>query len=222
NGEEPAVGVEDEGLLSFARTQGTGRKRKTTAGIESARKRQWKRATSTNFTPLLATPPLPQTDELLQEMTPGRAESRPPAGLDELAEGAEAPVRLAGVRVGQRESSAAPGGRKSSMAPRRGRVLNWGSILQQGAESRDSDNDGDEHLKPVLPCVGTVQGLQRLVEAVPEVASAFNAELVGLDDDPTLPDLDSRPMNWLRQRIEALFIWPMMLGTFDPNYNNKR
>ncbi|KAJ1669495.1 hypothetical protein GGF38_002214, partial [Coemansia sp. RSA 25] len=34
-----------DALLSFAHTQGNGRKRKTTSGIESARKRQWKRAT---------------------------------------------------------------------------------------------------------------------------------------------------------------------------------
>ncbi|KAJ2597036.1 hypothetical protein GGH99_004010, partial [Coemansia sp. RSA 1285] len=55
----------------------------------------------------------------------------------------------------------------------------------------------------------------RLVAAVPEAAAAFNAELVGFDDDQSAPSLDSVPMSWLRRRIESLFIWPLMLGTMD-------
>ncbi|KAJ1665218.1 hypothetical protein IW140_003512 [Coemansia sp. RSA 1813] len=227
-----------DALLSFAHTQGTGRKRKTTSGIESARKRQWKRATSTNFVPLLASPS--------ERRSPGAdsAASRPPrskrakstgsvllrnstmdGGDDALtpsSAGDGTPTRMGGRAAWGRmavdaEPLASPGSsvrRGSSL--RRGRVLNWNNILHVGAEAKAAQHaDADAHTRPVLPCGGTAQGLQRLVAAMPEVAAAFNAELVGIDDDQSEPSLDSAPMSWLRQRIETLFIWPLMLGTMD-------
>ncbi|KAJ1963921.1 hypothetical protein GGI12_001747 [Dipsacomyces acuminosporus] len=245
---------EDDSLLNFARTQGTGRKRKTTAGIESARKRQWKRATSTNFVPLLASPP--STDKHSEPATPTRSAQRTPRaksanGLASRAseEGDyaadETPTRGgpgsgAGRRgrpakgrlslpaegdqadllssPGNAASSSINGGGRRASTTRRGRVLNWNNIFQVGIERKEEgQGDTNAHIRPVLPSLGTVQGLQRLVEAVPEVAAAFNAELVGIDDDDnSTPPLDSVPMNWIRQRIETLFIWPLMLGTIDP------
>ncbi|KAJ2537637.1 hypothetical protein EV175_006662, partial [Coemansia sp. RSA 1933] len=227
-------------LLGFAHTQGTGRKRKTTSGIESARKRQWKRATSTNFVPLLASPTERRAASPADSVRPPprskRAKSTGSVLLQSPALDSEAlafvgaadattPTRSPGGRAAWgrlasgADSLASPGAsvrRGSGM--RRGRVLNWNSILHVGAEAKTdaAEGDADAHSRPVLPCGGTAQGLQRLVAAIPEVAAAFNAELVGIDDDHSEPSLDSLPMSFLRQRIEALFIWPLMLGTIDP------
>ncbi|KAJ2471366.1 hypothetical protein GGI02_002321 [Coemansia sp. RSA 2322] len=238
---------EDDSLLNFAHTQGTGRKRKTTSGIESARKRQWKRATSTNFVPLL---PPPSSAERLQELeTPSRAPPRsarsksagnlaPKAVLegDDSLSDQDRPLEASPTRLGsaprtlssrpgrgrpslsgegQGDSALSPGARRTSTM-RRGRVLNWSNVLQTGIEGKDSGLvHADAHTRPVLPYIGTVQGLQRLLEAVPEVAAAFNAELIGIDDDGSGLPLDAVPVNWLRQRIETLFIWPLVLGTLD-------
>ncbi|KAJ1730279.1 hypothetical protein LPJ61_003097 [Coemansia biformis] len=215
-------------LLSFAHTQGTGRKRKSMSGIESARKRQWKRATSTNFVPLLASPPA--GDSLLSE-------SPPPHGLRTKSMGSlpthanddddapyGTPTRRPRGRADGNSPLLSPGTNASRRTPlqRRGRPLNWNNILHVGVETKaagDGANgaaaDTDAHTRPVLPCLITVRGLQRLVAAVPEVAAAFNAELVGIDDDDSVPSLDSVAMNWLRQRIESLFIWPLATGTLD-------
>ncbi|KAJ2343089.1 hypothetical protein GGH92_005081, partial [Coemansia sp. RSA 2673] len=240
---------DDESLLYFAHTQGNGRKRKTTSGIESARKRQWKRATSTNFVPLLPSTPL--SAERAQELespsrqpprnsrakSTGNITSRSMLDRDDTASdhGGGTPTRTAGRgRVGrppksrmslpgddQGEFVTSPGGRRGSTM-RRGRVLNWVNILQAGVEGKDAGNVApDSHLRPVLPCLSTVQGLQRLLEAVPDLSAAFNAELLGIDEDESMPSLDSIPANWLRQRIEALFIWPLMLGTLDIQSNRK-
>ncbi|KAJ2817651.1 hypothetical protein FBU31_006152, partial [Coemansia sp. 'formosensis'] len=229
--------------------------RKTTSGIESARKRQWKRATSTNFVPLLPSTPL--SAERAQELespsrqpprshrakSTGNIASRTMPDRDDTASdngGAEGgtPTRPVGRgRAGrppknrlslpgddQNEFVTSPGGggrRGSTM--RRGRVLNWINILQAGVEGKDAGNVlPDSHLRPVLPYMGTVQGLQRLLEVMPDLSAAFNAELLGIDDeDDSMPSLDSMPANWLRQRIEALFIWPLMLGTLDIQSNRK-
>ncbi|KAJ1736830.1 hypothetical protein LPJ72_001034 [Coemansia sp. Benny D160-2] len=238
-----------DALLGFAHTQGAGRKRKTTSGIESARKRQWKRATSTNFVPLLASPPpLP----LPERASPGAdsVAARPPrtkrakstGGIlqrtvvsdgDEVLAPSSAddgtPTRTASASravLARQANGADPLASPSSSSARRGsvlrrgRVLNWNSILHVGAEAKgalydDDDAYADAHSRPVLPWTGTAHGLQRLVAAVPEAAAAFNAELVGFDDDQSAPSLDSVPMSWLRRRIESLFIWPLMLGTMD-------
>ncbi|KAJ2402030.1 hypothetical protein GGI23_000999 [Coemansia sp. RSA 2559] len=230
--------LDGDALLSFAHTQGTGRKRKTTSGIESARKRQWKRATSTNFVPLLVSPP--------ERESPGADSARLPRskrakstgsvlprsstidGDDFLTPGSAGdatPTRTSGGRpVSGANLLASPSGSmRRGSALRRGRVLNWNNILHVGAEAKAdaatpaaAATDADAHSRPVLPCSGTAQGLQRLVAAMPEVAAAFNAELFGVDDDQSAPALDSLPMSFLRQRIETLFIWPLMLGTMDP------
>ncbi|KAJ2417080.1 hypothetical protein GGI10_000474 [Coemansia sp. RSA 2530] len=243
---------DDETLLYFAHTQGNGRKRKTTSGIESARKRQWKRATSTNFVPLLPSTPL--SAERAQELESpsrqlprtNRAKSagtiasrsmfeRDDATSDHGGADGGTPTRPVGRgRVGrppksrpslpgdeQGEFISSPGGRRS-LAMRRGRVLNWVNILQAGIEGKDADSVlPDSHLRPVLPCLGTMQGLQRLLEAMPELSAAFNAELLGIDEDESVLSLDSIPVHWLRQRVEALFIWPLMLGTLDLQSNKR-
>ncbi|KAJ1991229.1 hypothetical protein GGI25_005388 [Coemansia spiralis] len=234
------AGHDDESLLNFAHTQGNGRKRKTTSGIESARKRQWKRATSTNFVPLLASPPSAEKQPGAADTTAKRG---PPRSLRAKSTGSimsrntfdgeeafgdysleDTPTRAGSSmyrsgRASYMDPLASPSsvsGNRRVSALRRGRALNWSNILQIGVEGKEAENmDYDAHIRPVFPCLGTTQGLQRLLEAVPEVASAFNAELVGVDDDESVPSLDTVPMAWLRQRIETLFIWPLMLGTLD-------
>ncbi|KAJ1880831.1 hypothetical protein LPJ66_011427, partial [Kickxella alabastrina] len=226
----------DETHLGYARTQGGGRKRKTTSGIESARKRQWKRATSTNFVPLLATPPpLEESDPEPMPDAPARlslslSQSQSPACLSPPAAAAAAaastPRRARpslGLGLNRIPSPSAPPealaepSRRSSL--RRGRVLNWNNVLQMGVERKAvAAASPDAHIRPVLPTVLTAAALQRLAGAVPEVVDAFNAALVGAavdDDDTHPPSMASVPMSWLRQRIEALFIWPLMLGTLD-------
>ncbi|KAJ2808164.1 hypothetical protein H4R21_000180 [Coemansia helicoidea] len=223
---------DDDALLSFAHTQGSGRKRKSMSGIESARKRQWKRATSTNFVPLLASPL--STGTLLSE-------SPPPRGLRTKSTGS-LPMRAADddeddgllatpSRRGRGRGDVAsplpsPGNHLGRRTPgqRRGRPLNWNNILQMGIETKKAADGADSaaaaaaadaHIRPVLPCLATVRGLQRLIAAVPEIADAFNAALLGIDDDESVPALDSVGMSWLRQRIESLFIWPLAIGTLD-------
>ncbi|KAJ2899323.1 hypothetical protein IWW38_001032 [Coemansia aciculifera] len=230
---QPNADQDDEALLSFAHTQGNGRKRKTSSGIESARKRQWKRATSTNFVPLL-----PQLELDLPHLASPNPASRNTAAraastaAQSIAEpttptptrgraGRPPRNRLSLPANDQSEGVASPTSRRSS-AMRRGRVLNWTNLLQVGVEAKDPDSmHVDAHLRPVLPCLGTVQGLQRLLEAVPDAGAAFNAELMGIDEDEFTPPLDSVQVNCLRQRIEALFIWPLMLGTLDIQGNRK-
>ncbi|KAJ2443166.1 hypothetical protein GGF42_006728, partial [Coemansia sp. RSA 2424] len=213
--------------------------RKTTSGIESARKRQWKRATSTNFVPLLPPVPQPAERQLDAEPSPSR-QPRSAKAADVARVGRPSRSRLSlPVADEQSEPAASSPAARRSSAMRRGRVLNWVNILHAGAEakgasdgvdardSRDPRDPSDArdvssaHLRPVLPCLGTVQGLQRLLEAVPDASAAFNAELLGIDDDESAPPLDSVAVNWLRQRIEALFIWPLMLGTLDIQGNRK-
>ncbi|KAJ1822947.1 hypothetical protein LPJ56_000469 [Coemansia sp. RSA 2599] len=231
----------DEAHLSFASTQGGGRKRKTTSGIESARKRQWKRATSTNFVPLLASP------VSASPLSPGNNPTPPPrtarsrsaaAGLSRSGDAlsptpSTASVATPGSRSGRPSLSlntsvppealvepdvpaSAPASVQRRNSLRRGRVLNWNSVLQMGVERKDAAAaDPDSHIRSVLPTLLTSGALQQLIGAVPEVADAFNAALVGLGDEAQPPSMDSVPMSWLRQRIEALFIWPLMLGTLD-------
>ncbi|KAJ2079486.1 hypothetical protein H4R24_003754 [Coemansia sp. RSA 988] len=206
---------DDAALLGFAHTQGAGRKRKSMSGIESARKRQWKRATSTNFVPLLASPASPDAppETPTRAAAPPRARSSADArrrrhSLDDTPSRHTRPAALT-------PTSAAPTSVRRAPGPRRGRVLNWNNILQVAAEAKSSPSP-DAHIRPVLPSLATVQGLLRLVDAVPEVAAAFNAELVGIDaDDGAGSSMDSLSMTWLRQRIESLFIWPLMLGSLD-------
>ncbi|KAJ2724664.1 hypothetical protein GGI07_001816 [Coemansia sp. Benny D115] len=250
----------DEAHLGFAFTQGSGRKRKTMSGIESARKRQWKRATTTGFVPLLA------------DISPTAAA---PASANEAAAtkalGSASPAAAAAVAAGGRtrkgrtlqsqsqspspplsagaSGRARPGltlnipsaatersldvysppppsattatgssGRRSA-GIRRGRALNWSTILHPGAERQDTaggeESLADAHLRPVLPSVTSMAALQRLVAAIPELSDAFNAALVGVDDESQAPAMSSAPMSWLRQRVEALFVWPLMLGTLE-------
>ncbi|KAJ2808794.1 hypothetical protein H4R20_000652 [Coemansia guatemalensis] len=206
---------DDAALLGFAHTQGVGRKRKSMSGIESARKRQWKRATSTNFVPLLASPASPDAppDTPTRAAAPPRARSSADArrrrrSLDDTPSRHARPAAMTPTPATAAPARRAPG-------PRRGRVLNWNNILQVAAEAKSLPSP-DAHIRPVLPSLATVQGLLRLVDAVPEVAAAFNAELVGIDaDDGFGPSMDSLSMAWLRQRIESLFIWPLMLGSLD-------
>ncbi|KAJ2351193.1 hypothetical protein GGF43_004101, partial [Coemansia sp. RSA 2618] len=214
-----------------ARQPGSARKRKTMSGIESARKRQWKRATSTNFVPLL---PSPSADTRFAVETPQRP---PPRSIRARSTGSlmsrvtdaedtfgayaadATPTRRGRPGRSQIAPLASPGASAGRRTPgqRRGRALNWSNILHVGVDAKPAAPAEDHaHLRPVLPCLGTVQSLQNLVNAVPEVAAAFNAELVGIDDhDDSVPPLDSVPMDWLRQRAEMLFIWPLMLGTLD-------
>ncbi|KAJ2237750.1 hypothetical protein H4R99_000723 [Coemansia sp. RSA 1722] len=226
----------DEAHLGFASTQGGGRKRKTTSGIESARKRQWKRATSTNFVPLLASPVSASSLSLAAHPTPPRtARSRSAAAGLSRAAGALSPTpsaaSVSATTPGSRsarpslslnmgvspealvELDAVPAAQRRNSL-RRGRVLNWNSVLQMGVERKDvAAADPDSHIRSVLPTLLTSGALQQLINVVPEVADAFNAALCGLDEES--PPMDSVPMSWLRQRIEALFIWPLMLGTLD-------
>ncbi|KAJ2394809.1 hypothetical protein GGI05_001866 [Coemansia sp. RSA 2603] len=202
----------NEAHLGFASTQGGGRKRKTTSGIESARKRQWKRATSTNFVPLLAAVPAstPATGVVsagsaITRPEPLSARSEPPLTGESLVSSLGSPAP---------SSAALPAASPTSL--RRGRALNWASLLHTGAERKHAgDASPDAHLRPVLPTLLTSAALQRLVSAVPAVADAFNAALVGIADDAHPPAMADAPMAWLRQRIEAVFIWPLMLGTLD-------
>ncbi|KAJ1645097.1 hypothetical protein LPJ64_003280 [Coemansia asiatica] len=233
----------DEAHLGFASTQGGGRKRKTTSGIESARKRQWKRATSTNFVPLLASPvsansPFSPGETPTSPGPPPRtARSRSAAAAAGLSRSAgalsptpsTASATTSGLMRSGRpsisfntnvaaealfETEVPAAQRRNSL--RRGRVLNWNSVLQMGVERKDiAAADPDSHIRSVLPTLLTSGALQQLIGAVPEVADAFNAALVGLGDESQPPSMDSVPMSWLRQRIEALFIWPLMLGTLD-------
>ncbi|KAJ2284808.1 hypothetical protein IWW55_007439, partial [Coemansia sp. RSA 2706] len=178
----PSADVDDTPLSA-------GRKRKTLSGIESARKRQWKRATSTTFVPLLGSP---TADELYAPETPSRPPPRSMRArstgslLSRVAdsEGAlaasnaeETPTRRG--RPGRSRASdgvleplASPGagGSSSRRTPgqRRGRALNWNNILQVGAEGKGADVDAHAHLRPLLPWLGSVQSLQLLVDAVPE------------------------------------------------------
>lgn len=252
----PGSGTAEDTLFSFAHTQGSGRKRKTTTGIESARKRQWKRATSTTLVPLLpstsaaekavpassvASPstsraPLPHTLRSRSSgsvLTSGHmagdgnnshlysagltAHNRLSLSLDGNGEALSPLLSAAAASSGS--------GRRRLSGVRRGRVLNWNNILHAGEEGKASANtDPDAHIRPVLPFPGTIQGLQRLVGVVPEVAAAFNAELVGIgegnDSENATSAMDSVPMSLLRQRIESLFIWPLMMGTLDTSSRN--
>ncbi|KAJ2498966.1 hypothetical protein GGH96_003891 [Coemansia sp. RSA 1972] len=217
----------------FGQPPGSARKRKTMSGIESARKRQWKRATSTTFVPLL---PSPSADTRHANETPSRPPPRSIRArstgslMSRAVDAAEDTFGVYGTdatptrrgrpargRDGALEPLLSPGASRRTPGQRRGRVQNWSNILQVGAEAKPAaESDAYAHIRPILPCLGTVQSLQNLITAVPEVAAAFNAELVGIDDeDESVPPLDSAPMNWLRQRAEMLFIWPLMIGTLD-------
>ncbi|KAJ2849165.1 hypothetical protein IWW36_002818 [Coemansia brasiliensis] len=194
----------------------SARKRKSLSGIDSARKRQWKRATSTNFVPLLAAPPDAMLDTPARPPRSVRARSAGSMRTTDIAHLTETPTRRgrpARASAAMGDASPLAGSSRRASAHRRGRALNWSNVLHVGAEGKTAPDQA--HIRPVLPCLGTAQSLLRLVHAVPEVATAFNAELVGIDSDGSAPPLDSLPMNWLRQRIEMLFIWPLMLGTLD-------
>ncbi|KAJ2609442.1 hypothetical protein H4S08_004047 [Coemansia sp. RSA 1365] len=214
---------DDAALLGFAHTQGAGRKRKSMSGIESARKRQWKRATSTNFVPLLGSPASPDAPPDTPSRTTAPARSRSSADARRrrrsLDDSPSHRTRLDALTPTSPATAVAPVRRTSG--PRRGRVLNWNNILQVAAEAKCLPAP-DAHIRPVLPSLATVQGLLRLIDAVPEVAAAFNAELVGIEaDDGSGSPLDSMPMVWLRQRIESLFIWPLMLGSLDTHHQRR-
>ncbi|KAJ2683681.1 hypothetical protein H4R19_006973, partial [Coemansia spiralis] len=209
---------------------GAGRKRKSMSGIESARKRQWKRATSTNFVPLLASPS--PTDALLPDSPlPRGARARSAGNLlvrandDDDSGPLATPSRRPRGRADVESPLPSPSSHLGRRTPgqRRGRPLNWNNILQMGIETKaaaaggadDAAGADSAHIRPVLPCLATIRGLQRLVAAVPETAEAFNAALLGIDDDESVPALDSVGMSWLRQRIEALFVWPLAIGTLN-------
>ncbi|KAJ1677728.1 hypothetical protein EV182_005560, partial [Spiromyces aspiralis] len=115
--------------------------------------------------------------------------------------------------------------RGAGHARRKSRHTNWRHFLRisEGDEAEEGAGQGGnggfelgKHVKPIMPSLSTVSALENLGEAVPEIVDAFNNALVGDNDDPAVPDDNNPAMDALRQRVEAVYIWPLLLGTINP------